>query len=1067
MLRLTSLFLSFFIGLVAYASEPLWMTNPAISPDGEEIAFSYKGNIFIVNAAGGKAQLLTSNSAIDRNPVWSKDGKQIAFTSERYGNPDIFIMDSDGQNKRRLTFHSHSDNPSDFDEEGNVIFSSVRQDDVNNLQFPTGLFSELYITQNGSTPKQWLTTSAINARLKGKTLLFEDVKGYESPLRKHHTSSVARDIWKFDTETKTFTKLTNFKGEDRNPLFGGSNEWIYYLSEKSGSFNIFKMDFEGNNVQQLTSFDKHPIRSLSISNSNLLCFVYNGQIYTLKEGEESKKVPIQIWDDLDNEYEFKNVSSEISGYSINPNNKEIAFIARGEVFVTDQESKLTKQITNTPEQERSVHFNPKGGALVYASERNGSWNIYQSKLKFKDELYFYGATLIDEEPLVETDQETFQPLYSPDGKKIAFLENRTTIKVIDVKSKQTKVLVPAINNYSYADGDIEYSWSSDSKWLTFTFLREKQWIDQIGMVEIDGDGAIIDLTKSGYYNWNPKWVANGKMIAFQSNRHGMKNHASHGSEGDVYAFLMNQKAYDRYKLSKEEYTLLKEREKEQEKEEEETEENKKKDKEEDKKEDKKEPLQIELENLKDRKVKLTIHSSRMSDYIVNKDGDKLFYLANFEGKFNLWQTDLRTKETKILVSLKAKRAGNLQLDKDSKNLFVLADGKIKKIEIDKSKAKGIELNAQMKWFPAKEREYMFEHVWRQVREKFYKKDLHGVDWNYYKDNYAKFLPHINNNQDFALMLSELLGELNASHTGAYYRSQKSIDKTPYLGLFYKITDNGLKVTEVIPKGPFDNDLSKVKKGVILKSINGVELNKETNIFELLNNTEGKFVVCSFSNSQLESWNETIKPISYGTYRNLLYDRWVQKNKEIVEEASNGELGYVHVRGMNDASFRVIFDEALGEYHNKKALIVDTRFNGGGWLHDDLITFLSGKPYVKFFPREQDLGTEPARKWSKPSIVLMSESNYSDAHFFPVAYKANNVGETVGMPVPGTTTAVWWERLLDKSIVFGIPQVGVVDNEGNYLENLQLEPDYRVPQNYTDISKGLDKQLLKAVEVLMK
>ncbi|MEM9400828.1 MAG: S41 family peptidase, partial [Verrucomicrobiota bacterium] len=240
-----------------------------------------------------------------------------------------------------------------------------------------------------------------------------------------------------------------------------------------------------------------------------------------------------------------------------------------------------------------------------------------------------------------------------------------------------------------------------------------------------------------------------------------------------------------------------------------------------------------------------------------------------------------------------------------------------------------------------------------------------------------------------------------------------------------------------------------------------------NHHDILNRKQGDRIRLSlFDPSTKKRFDEVIKPISRGAENNLMYERWVQNRKKEVEKASNGKVGYVHVRGMNNPSFKTVYEEVLGENYDKESLIVDTRSNGGGWLHDDLATFLSGKEYIRMMPRGQDLGTEPQFKWRRSTVVLTGESNYSDAHMFPYAYKALNIGTTVGMPVPGTGTAVWWERQINPSLVFGIPQVGMIDVNGDYLENKQLEPDVMVKNSYEMLVQGKDEQLLKAVEILL-
>ncbi len=1057
---------------IAAQDDPLWLRYPAISPDGQTIIFTYKGDLYKVASEGGSAYPLTLHDAHDYMPVWSPDGQYIAFASNRYGNYDVFLLPAQGGKAIRLTYHSSSDYPSDFTTDGEaVLFSSSRLDAAANQQYPSGALSELYqVSVKGGTPSQVLTVPAEKARFNkaGNLLVFHDRKGYEDAFRKHHTSSVTRDVWSYDLDSDTYTQLTTFEGEDRNPVFSPDQKNIYYLSETSGSFNVHKMALNDNGTsRQLTSFQQHPVRFLTASNDGLLCFSYNGEIYTQKEGAEPQKVAIQIAADARyNEEKIVKVNSDITEMDLSPNGKEVVYIVRGEVFVSSVKEGTTKCITNTPEQERSVSFSPDGRSILYASERDGSWNVYQTKLARDEEEYFFNSTILKEEPVIATPAEEFQPAYSPNGEEVAYLEERTTLKVVNLKTKEVWEIMSGDKNYSYSDGDQHYAWSPDSKWFLVKFYQPNQWISQAGLVSAEGGKEIINLTKSGYGSSRPKWMMDGKMMMWFSSRDGMKNHASWGSENDVYGMFFTQEAYDKFTLNEEEYELMKEDEEEKDKENEDD-----KNKEQEKEDKKVDPIKIELDGIEDRKVRLTIHSSLLSDAHVSEDGEKLYYLAKFEKGYDLWQTDLRSKETKILTKLNSSSGGSMEMDKDGKNLFILAGGKIMKIEVKSGEKKGVNIKGEMVLKEHVEREYMFEHIWRQVVKKFYKKDLHEVDWDFYKKEYQRFLPHINNNHDFAEMLSEMLGELNASHTGARYRpSNPNGDQTAALGLFYDYDykGSGLKVAEVMEKSPVDKEGSKIQAGIVIEKIDGEVLDQQTNVFRLLNRKAGKNTLLSLVDpASGERWEETVKPISMGQEYQLRYKRWVENCRKIVEEASDGTIGYVHVRGMNDGSFRTVYEEVLGRNANKKALVVDTRFNGGGWLHDDLATFLDGKEYITFMPRGQNLGAEPQFKWKRPSIVVMGEGNYSDAHMFPFTYKELGIGKLLGMPVPGTGTAVWWERLQDRSLVFGIPQVGMVTNDGEYLENNQLEPDIKVMNEPGKVSKGKDQQLEKAVEELRK
>jgi C-terminal processing protease CtpA/Prc len=414
----------------------------------------------------------------------------------------------------------------------------------------------------------------------------------------------------------------------------------------------------------------------------------------------------------------------------------------------------------------------------------------------------------------------------------------------------------------------------------------------------------------------------------------------------------------------------------------------------------------------------------------------------------------------------------MSLTADGKNLFVVSDGKIMKVDAESGKVSPVTVNGEMVLKATEERAYIFDHTWRQVAKKFYDPNLGGVNWNQYHTTYAKFLPHINNNYDFQELLSEFLGELNASHTGGRYAPQvQNGDATASLGMLYDETyeGNGLKVMEVLEGGPFVNAKTKIKKGVIIEKIDDEAINNSFDWARLLNRKTGKNILLSLYDPETKQrWDETTKPISQGEEQNLLYERWVSNNRKKVEQLSGGKVGYVHVQGMNDASYRSTYEDVLGKEGDKEALIVDTRFNGGGWLHDDLVTFLSGKKYLGMAPQGTQIkSSEPFNKWTAPSTVLMSESNYSDAFIFPYAYKSLGIGKTIGMPVPGTGTAVWWETQIDPTIVFGIPMVATIGKEKRPTENLQLEPDIKVANDYKSILTGKDLQLERAVKEMLE
>ena len=1061
--------------LASFAQQnPLWMRYPAISPDGSTIVFAYKGDIYSVPSQGGEARQLTTNAAFDSYPIWSPDGKKIAFASNREGSMDVYVINANGGAPTRLTTNSGSELPVAFKDNDHVLFSANVMPTAQSNLFASREFSQVYeVSTQGGRPKLYsvLPMENISINAKGQ-VLYHDCKGYEDKWRKHHTSPITRDIWMLDGGK--YQKLTSFKGEDRNPVWAQDGQSFYYLSEQNGSFNVYHRNVASGKDTQVTHNQKNPIRFLTSSQSGLLCYGYDGEIYTVKEGAEPQKVNISITTDNAEPSLVRQIRSNgATEIALSPSGKEVAFVMHGDVYVTSVDYKTTKRITDTPQQERNVSFSPDGRALVYASERNGVWQIYQAKIKNASDKNFTYCTDIEEEALTHSNLTSQYPTYSPDGKEVAFYEDRATLRILNLKSKDVRTVLDGKYNYSYSDGDIWFEWSPDSKWLLCSYIGTGGWNNtDIALVKADGK-EVHDLTDSGYSDSNGKWVLGGKAMLFESDRAGYRSHGSWGAEDDAYLMFFDLDAYDRFRMSKEELELAEANKDVKEKKAEEKDEKKKEDKQKKAEEkgktevEKVKPLELDIDNCRDRIVRLTVNSSRMGDAILDSKGEKIYYQAAFEGGYDLWCHDLKENTTTLMM--KNIGGGGFVADKDVKNLF-LCNGGIKKIDLASKQTKGIDFEAPFNYKPAEERQYLFDHIWRQVKDKFYDPNLQGVDWDGYRKVYERYLPYIDNNFDFAEMLSEMLGELNASHTGCrYYPSGASL-QTAALGVFLdpNYEGDGLKIQEIIKRGPFAVKKNEVTPGSIIEKIDGTEIKAGEDYNALLDGKAGKNVRLTIKNAKGKRFDLTIKAISQGAQQELLYKRWVDRNRAIVDSVSGGRIAYVHVKAMNSESFRTVYSELLSDKNrNRDAVIVDERHNGGGWLHDDLCTLLSGKQYQEFVPHGKVVGKDPFNKWTKPSCVLICEDDYSNGHGFPWVYKELGIGKLIGAPVAGTMTAVWWETLMDRSLVFGIPQVGCRDMRGTFGENTQLNPDIEVYNSPEDYITGHDTQLIRAVEEMMK
>ena len=1056
-------------GLAAQAQDnPLWMRHPAISPNGKTIAFSYQGDIFTVPSSGGTAKQITSNAAFDSYPVWSPDGNHIAFASNREGSIDVWVMDANGGIPKRVTTNSGSEYPLRWKDNSTIMFKASIMPTAKSIIF-AGSYPQVYtVGMDGGRPKLFsdITMDALDINASGD-VIYIDRKGYEDEWRKHHRSPITRDVWLKSGDS--FRKLTTFDGEDRDPVWASDGKSFYYLSEQSGTLNIYHRTLDGKETQ-ITNHEKNPVRFLSAATDGTLCYGYDGEIYTVRKGGQPQKTAIRIAADTEGKELIRQIrSSGAYNIKLSPNGKEIGFVMHGDVYVTSIEYRTTKQITNTPEQERNIDFSPDGRTIIYDSERNGVWQIYATTMKNKDEKQFAYATELVEERLTQSDQTSFQPKFSPDGKQIAFWENRGTLRVMDAKGKNVKTAMDGKFVYSYSDGDIDFTWSPDSKWLLSSYIGVGGWNNSdIALVNASGNGEIHNLTESGYNESNAKWVLDGKAMLFCSDRAGYRSHGSWGAEYDAYLMFFDLEAYERYRMNKEERALAKENMTEKEKKKEEKKEEKEK-KEMEKPEAKEmEPLKFDLENCRDRIVRLTVTPSFLGDILLDKDGENIYYNVAFEKGMDLWHRDLMTGNTELLI----KNVGNgeMMFDKSYKEIYLAADGGIKKVTPQSKAVKNIEFEAQFNYQPYKERAYMFDHVWRQVKDKFYDKNIHGVDWEGYRKTYERFLPYINNNHDFQEMLSEMLGELNASHTGARYSGSWASLQTASLGLFFDedYTGDGLKIAEVIKGSEIACKQTDVKSGCIIEKIDGTEIKAGMDYFPLLDGKIGKPVRLTIRPKSGRSFDVTTKGMSMNAVDDLLYKRWVDRNRQLVDSLSGGRLAYVHVRAMNSESFRTVYRELLSDKNrNREAVIVDDRHNGGGWLHDDLCTLLNGKEYQNFMPRGNYIGRDPFNKWTKPSCVLICEDDYSNGHGFPMVYKTLGIGKLIGTPVAGTMTAVWWETMIDNTMVFGIPQVGCMTLDGKYAENTQLNPDITVYNTPEDFLNGNDRQLKAAIEEMMK
>lgn len=1068
--------------LAASAKEALWLRDPAISPDGEQITFTYRGDLFRVPAAGGVAVPLTSSGAHDSRPVLSPDGAWLAFASNRYGRFDVFVMPSGGGEARRLTFHSADDFPTAFSADSReVLFNSVRIDDAGGVFYPSAAHPELYaVSIESGRIRQVLSNPALHATpLPAGGIVYEKRPGVEAEWRKHDTSSAAHSIWIWDgQEHRAFAAS---KAEDREPVVQGDS--VFFLSERDGSFNVYSKPIEGDGpVRRWTHLERHPVRGLSASASGRLAFSWAGRLYTLDVGNgqravEPVRVAVEVRQDAGHPTRVRQgIGESISEVAVAPHGREVAFIARGDVFVASLEG-TARPITETAGDERHLSWRPDGRGLVYAAERDGRWSLLETTLSRADEKAFFAATELGESPLVTADHALGWPTYSPDGKRLAWMEKGTELRVRDLAGGATRTLLAESSSFAIGETERPFLWTPDGRSVLARFLEEGHWRYELGLVAADGEGELVNTTRSGFDDQSPQWALGGAMMVWASDRDGLRSYQREGfREADVYAQFFTRAAWDRFRLSKEQVGLADagagaagaEKEAAE-----------KKGKDpwvvEPKAAD---PVALEVQGLEHRRRRLTDRSGRLGGFVISQDGETLFVAsAGADTSWEIWKNDLREGESKRLTQLGPKeRPVALAMVVDAKGeqrLLLATTGGFSTVDPKSGSREPIGLEgAEGTTMPAERRAWVFDHVARIVRDEFYDETYHGADWAALVEEYRPFLEHIDDDLDLAAMVSELMGELNASHCELRFRpSPPGAEETASLGLLYDLdfAGPGLKVQEVLPGGPGTVSGSRLAPGVVIEAIDGVTVSSPEPAWSLLDRRAGDRVRLRVRDPQSgETWSEVVVPINPAAEARLLYARWVESRRQATERLSHGRLGYVHVPSMNDGVYRTVFEEAFGRHPQAEGLVVDTRFNTGGDLVDDLSIFLSGHAYMKFPTRtpERIVGTETAARWTRPSIVIASEANYSDGHCFPWAYQKLGIGKVVGTPISGTCTFVLGERLSPEGLLLRIPFLPVTDAAGQVLERQELQPDVQVEALPQDLAAGVDRQLERAVAELL-
>ena len=1064
---LLSIFLlSFFLSanIVAQDNSP-FVRYPGLNSNGSQIAFSFQGDIWIVPSRGGTATRLTIHEAYDGTPRWSPDDKTIAFSSDRYGNNDIFTIPSGGGNPNRITYFSANNIVSDWTNDGNLLFETARS--YREIEWDNEIYKVSY---KGGTPVRFFDAFGYTPAMSpdGKFVAF--AKGACRIEREEYKGPANRDVWLFNTKTKKYSKITDYEGQDLEPRWGDART-IYYVSAQSGKYNIFKLKIndEGvvvNKPEQVTHFTDNGVRYFDVSrDGSSLAMERQTDIYYMKSnGGSPQKVNISVSDDYRfDPIVYRNYSDQADEYAVSPNGKYTAFVIRGDIFVTqnNKEKKLTVDLSKNPYREMGVVW-LSDSTLIFTSDREGQFDLYLLRSSDKNESNIFKSLKHETVRLTNTPEDESDAIISPDGKKITYVRGNGTLITADIaadgKMSDEKIL---LNGWAPPTG---LAWSPDSKWLAYS-LTDLDFNDEIYIQAADNSQKPVDVSMHPRSDNSPVWSKDGKKLAFISNRN--------NGDDDVWFVWLTKKDWEKTQQDWDEGDDQPEKK------------NDKKDKD----SSKVKPIEIDFDHIYDRLVQVTGLPGNESDIAISKDGETFYFVSNrnsnqtYKAEQDLYSIQWDGTKTKQLTKGNA-RPYAVTMDNESKYLYMFKPrGRFSRIDVKSEKEEGLAYSAEMKINYPTERKQIFEEAWRTLNNGFYDPNFHGKDWDALKKKYEPWAIKASTQDDFRYIFNFMLGELNSSHQGMYGqdRAETQRETTGLLGVEVVPVNDGVKIAHIIPESPADKTESKLNVGDVINAVDGSAINMNINFNSLLINKNNKRTLLNVTDKDGKKREVVIRPAS--NLRSELYEEWVKEHRALTDKYSNGRLGYIHIQGMSWSSFERFERELTATGLGKEGIVIDVRYNGGGWTTDYLMTVLTYRQHAYTVPRGAAKNLEKEQKnfidhypfgerlpfaaWTKPSVAMCNSFSYSNAEIFSHAYKTLGIGKLVGEPTFGAVISTGGRGLIDGSFV-RLPLRGwyVKATEKN-MEWGPAVPDLVVDESPDARAQGRDEQLKAAVDVLLK
>jgi len=1115
--------LAVIVCLLSASRLPAAEVRLARHPDYSEgkIVFSYLGDLWLVNEDGASPRRLTVHAARDSHPKFSPDGKWIAFSSNRYGADDVFVMPAAGGAAKRLTYHSAPDAVVCWSRDSKkVVFSSARG------RVYGGIPSLYEVPIDGGPevplPTDWGTYASYSP--DGRQLAFNRHPAPWS--RKHYRGSYSADLWLADLESKTFRKVLDAEVPDDQkpnnlwPMFG--KDGIYFVSDrnvmaKAGTPEVMK---SVNNIWKLPPSGSQPVQITRHTSGSLFwpsmsadgrTIVYEESFGLWKldlNNGQPREIKIDIVaDDRENNLETKTISGEADGYHLSPSGKRAVISVEGELFTIATDRGDVHRVTNTSgARDQQPQWSPDGKLIAFVSDQSG-----------REEIWTCDETGRQLKKISDSDTVKGNISWAPDSKSLLYTASDKKLHRYTLESGKTEVLTSGevVTFGGSAVGGVQ--WSPDGKWVSYT-KSDKTLLPHVYIIPATGGQERRVTGPDSYSDMGAHWTPDGKRLVYLSGVDTGNIGQTGRSTAQLWSVMLTAEDKDPADRGVDSEAAAEQAER---------------------------PgarpggrpetrpeVKIDFDRIERRARQLTRSGDAIREVAVAPDSRSVaFVTGGVEGGRqvqSIWSVTFEGERVTRLQQSTSQvdedggppaafgRGGvgysSLQYANDGRTLFYRQNRGIYALPVaaapatspqtpaagafggrggrggrggapggggaavasgdtPTATARRVNFTAKVEIDHRERRKQVFEECWRVMKFRFYDPAMHGVDWDKMKAEYEPLLAHVSEPEDLHDLTNMMIGELNASHTGhsgggrGGRGGEAGGDQTRFPGFDLEPNGGYWKITHVYRNGPADKDYVKIKTGDYVIAIDAKEVKATDNVYKSLSTAPGTRIEFTVNSKPAKdgAWTTKITPVSGNQFGNLQYQRWVDERRATVDKLSNGEIGYLHIRQMNEPSLRQ-FERDLAMLGTKKAIIVDQRFNPGGGIDQELLEILGQRQYQYTRQRDSIVVQRPLRAFFGPKVVMENERSTSDAEVFPDGFRTLKLGKVVGVTTYGAVIGTGSHQLMDGSTL-RTPGSGLWNVNGTNLENYGVPPDVYVDNTPEDFLRERDAQLEKAVEVL--